>query len=149
MRDAIRQNVGMRAVYRRILLGLTALAAVTALAGCGMLGGSTDVADASEPGAPTGISYSDHRPRVLVTGEGDLKVVLWGSSSCPAVATEFDGASDPIEIGFAASDERACTDDLAPMTYTFDASRVEGAAPARVVVRLPDGDPISVRVREL
>ncbi|MET4137297.1 hypothetical protein [Pseudarthrobacter sp. PvP090] len=70
-------------------------------------------------------------------------VTLWGSSSCPAVPARMDAtARDRVSISFEQAAEKACTADLAPMTYEFTVPAGADAVPLTLI--LVDGQGVTM-----
>ena len=94
---------------------------------------STTAVPAPPPGLGTPLAAWVEKPR-------RFGVTLWGSSSCPAVPTRMEAtAPDRVSISFEQAGEKACTADLAPMTYEFKVPAGADTVPLTVILRRRPG----------
>ena len=103
-------------------------------------GASPDPSTTAVPGPPPGLGTPLaawlEKPR-------RFGVTLWGSSSCPAVPTRMEAtARDRVSISFEQAGEKACTADLAPMTYEFKVPAGADAVPLTLI--LVDGHGVTM-----
>ena len=97
---------------------------------------STTAVPAPPPGLGTPLAAWVEKPR-------RFGVTLWGSSSCPAVPTRMEAtAPDLVSISFEQAGEKACTADLAPMTYEFKVPAGADTVPLTVI--LADGQGVTI-----
>jgi hypothetical protein len=122
---------------------LRALAAVTAamllVAGCA----ATSVADTVTAGAPDGVALDPLAagPQAVWIEPGErFAVVTWGSSSCPAVASQLVvETASRLLLTFAESSDGACTADLAATTHEFVLPDGITEAPVTITVSFEGG----------
>ena len=103
---------------------MRALSSVVTLAAVALLATACATAPgASAPtssGAPSGTSTPptadgvDEVEAAWLDGGRSFALVTWGSSSCAPVLGDVAASGQSIRVTFAASAEKACTDDLAP-----------------------------------
>jgi len=114
---------------RRLTLALPLIvAAMVALTGCG----SPGVALERYSGVPSWFkptSPLDEGPAAMLDGDGNLTLVTYGSSSCPATVTGIEAQdADTVALSLDAGSAGVCTADMAPTTHVI---RVPDAASAR------------------
>jgi len=123
----------------RRIVGLTvgALALAVTLVACA--GGTPDFEQVK--GLPTGLPAASIAPEdvgqpMAFANDGELVVVVWGSSSCRPAPTDFDTSGPVATITFAADSKgaTACTADLAPTSYVIPGSVFGGSVPAKIVL---------------
>ncbi|WP_156760517.1 hypothetical protein [Microbacterium karelineae] len=119
---------------------LTRVAPVVAIAACALLAlsacsGQPDPAGSTEPGLPAGYTPTDDVTEstlvALDGGDGDLRIVTWGSSSCVPILTEPTVIDEIPTLTLNAPDAEACTDDIAPTTHTIE-GMLKGIDPENV-----------------
>lgn len=102
----------------RALTSAAALAAVALLtAGCTAAPGASAPTSSAEPSgtsAPPTPGGVDEVEAAWLDGGRSFALVTWGSSSCAPVLGDVAASGQSIRVTFAASAEKACTDDLAP-----------------------------------
>ena len=97
---------------------------------------STTAVPGPPPGLGTPLAAWVQKPR-------RFGVTLWGSSSCPAVPTRMEAtARDRVSISFEQAGEKACTADLAPMTYEFKVPAGADTVPLTLI--LVDGQGVTM-----
>ncbi|WP_221586334.1 hypothetical protein [Microbacterium sp. G2-8] len=122
-----------------------ALVALFALTSCS---GQPDPVGTTDSGVPDGYAHPDSPTDAALValdgGDGDLRVVTWGSSSCVPSITEATIVDDIPTLTLTAEDAESCTDDLAPTTHTLE-GLLEGIDPEHVdIIEDPGGVTISV-----
>ena len=99
---------------------------------------AANVADAVSAGAPDGVTMDalDPRPVAVWIEQGErFAVVTWGSSSCPAVATDLIvETTNRLLLKFAPTGGDACTADLAPTPHEFVLPGGIDGAPVTITV---------------
>jgi len=97
----------------------------------GFEAGSAESEDTFYNGDPL-VEWTDHGTT--------FAVVLWGSGSCPAVATSLDVVSaDEVTVTFGDPDDDVCSMDLSPFTHEFDVPTGATDLPLTVSVVRPAG----------
>lgn len=130
------QDVRFCAASRRLWAVPIVIVATAVLSACSSAG----VADSRYKGAPPGIEYSlgSSAPVVFASGDGSVDVVTWGSSSCPATATEFTVDDHSFSVTFEQSTKSVCTADIGPTTHVFGAERLGGVIPQTAHITFAD-----------
>lgn len=110
---------------------------------------SSDVADSSYKGVPSGVALPEgdgsENVAVIAPGDGSVEVVTWGSSSCPLTATEFSNTGTRMTVTFEQLTKAdACTADLAPRTHVFSAEKVGAQIPDTATITNLEGKEPSV-----
>ncbi|UNK71370.1 hypothetical protein [Microbacterium sp. H1-D42] len=67
-----------------------------------------------------------------------MKVVTYGSGSCPATATAIENDGSLLVIVFEVDAAGPCTADMAPTTHSFSAEHVGEVIPDKAVVVFPE-----------
>ncbi|GAA3703166.1 hypothetical protein GCM10022377_16000 [Zhihengliuella alba] len=125
---------------------LAVAAAAVLVAGCAGPG----VAESRAGGTPEGVELPVGEaalPVVIDVGDGSVKVVTWGSSTCLPRATSFENDGERLTVVFEEGSDGPCTADFTGTTHTFSAETVGGPVPdeARIVFA-PDGGEETVDV---
>ncbi|WP_110590503.1 hypothetical protein [Microbacterium suaedae] len=110
-----------RLLQARRAAPMVAACALLALTACS---GQPDPAGSTEPGLPAGYTPADDvtDPTLVAldAGDGDLRIVTWGSSSCVPTFTEPTVIDEVPTLTLVAPDADACTADIAPTTHTIE-----------------------------
>lgn len=96
---------------------LGTLLAMVSLSGCAAATIATDLYAGFPPGADSSLD-TGYTPIGILTGDGDLALVTYGSSSCPPTVTAIDSPSpNTVTIEVTSDTEGVCTADMAPTTH--------------------------------
>lgn len=126
----------LRTRLATVVIGLAAVA----LTGCG----DATVADRVYGGLPENLDdvlgYEEVRA-VWLEDTDRFAVVTWGSSSCPAVATELTvEAADELALMFGQPKNGPCTADMAATTHEFVTPEELTGRPVHLTVSFEDWD---------
>jgi len=101
---------------------------------------SPGFADSRELGVPDDLELTEFNtePAVLAYPDRSVKVVTYGSGSCPATATALTNDGSTMVVEFDLDTTGPCTADMAPTTHTFSAEKVGDAVPDRATVSFPE-----------